>query len=450
MTVRRSRAARARHPPAHLRRRRRADRRAHLRRRRRPRAEGVQRARRRRHEAADAGRHHRRVDHRQPRAGGDASRARARRRSRHPGRRRQAHAVGGAARASSRCRLPPAPTSATIFRTFPSSPAAASPCRCPHAPPSVRAHAHFVTQREGGKGAVRELCEMILAAQGMSRARRVGDDADCARASIGWSPGRRCCCWAASRRSPIGSTRRCSRPGGATTDRRGTTPTFTSSDFSAVTFDVDGRVRQMLAATRAEHFPDDGSVDLVAPVARADRSRQAPPRGHRRQGHGFRRSGNASRCAATSARRATPRRRPRATRTPLGAATFTTEMLRDHSEGGAGRNRRPRDDRGGAWNNPGRRDGPRQQCAHGQAQVRRARNPPTEQAAEVKSSIRNRIAPRRGAGAAPRRPSRSPRRSRSSAPAARRDGRPRQADHVSRATPATPTCRRAAARSPAT
>ena len=36
----------------------------------------------------------------------------------------------------------------------------------PHAPPSVRASAHFVTMHEGGRGAVRELCELILAAQG--------------------------------------------------------------------------------------------------------------------------------------------------------------------------------------------------------------------------------------------------------------------------------------------
>jgi 3-deoxy-D-manno-octulosonate 8-phosphate phosphatase (KDO 8-P phosphatase) len=36
----------------------------------------------------------------------------------------------------------------------------------PHAPLSVRARAHFVTGRDGGNGAVRELCEMILAAQG--------------------------------------------------------------------------------------------------------------------------------------------------------------------------------------------------------------------------------------------------------------------------------------------
>ena len=36
----------------------------------------------------------------------------------------------------------------------------------PHARPSVRTHAHFVTERDGGNGAVRELCELILAAQG--------------------------------------------------------------------------------------------------------------------------------------------------------------------------------------------------------------------------------------------------------------------------------------------
>ena len=33
--------------------------------------------------------------------------------------------------------------------------------------------------------------------------------------------------------------------------------------FSAVTFDAEGRVRQMLAAARAQHFPDDDSVDLA-------------------------------------------------------------------------------------------------------------------------------------------------------------------------------------------
>lgn len=36
----------------------------------------------------------------------------------------------------------------------------------PHAPREVKAAAHYVTTREGGAGAVRELCDLILAAQG--------------------------------------------------------------------------------------------------------------------------------------------------------------------------------------------------------------------------------------------------------------------------------------------
>jgi 3-deoxy-D-manno-octulosonate 8-phosphate phosphatase (KDO 8-P phosphatase) len=36
----------------------------------------------------------------------------------------------------------------------------------PHAPDVVKQHAHYVTSREGGFGAVRELAELILVAQG--------------------------------------------------------------------------------------------------------------------------------------------------------------------------------------------------------------------------------------------------------------------------------------------
>ena len=36
----------------------------------------------------------------------------------------------------------------------------------PAAPQLVKAHAHYVTQREGGRGAVRELVELIMQAQG--------------------------------------------------------------------------------------------------------------------------------------------------------------------------------------------------------------------------------------------------------------------------------------------
>jgi 3-deoxy-D-manno-octulosonate 8-phosphate phosphatase (KDO 8-P phosphatase) len=35
----------------------------------------------------------------------------------------------------------------------------------PHAPPAVRARAHYVTTSQGGMGAVRELCELVLSAQ---------------------------------------------------------------------------------------------------------------------------------------------------------------------------------------------------------------------------------------------------------------------------------------------
>lgn len=41
----------------------------------------------------------------------------------------------------------------------------------PNAPEHVKRHAHYVTRLDGGAGAVRELCEMILAAQGTLAAR---------------------------------------------------------------------------------------------------------------------------------------------------------------------------------------------------------------------------------------------------------------------------------------
>jgi len=36
----------------------------------------------------------------------------------------------------------------------------------PHSPNIVRSHAHYVTGAAGGRGAVRELCELIMQAQG--------------------------------------------------------------------------------------------------------------------------------------------------------------------------------------------------------------------------------------------------------------------------------------------
>lgn len=43
-------------------------------------------------------------------------------------------------------------------------------------------------------------------------------------------------------------------------------PDFYIENFRAVSFDADGRVRQSLAASRAEHYPDDESVDFFSPV----------------------------------------------------------------------------------------------------------------------------------------------------------------------------------------
>ena len=44
----------------------------------------------------------------------------------------------------------------------------------PHAPPAVRAHAHYVTTRDGGSGAVRELADLILSAQGHDAGQDIG------------------------------------------------------------------------------------------------------------------------------------------------------------------------------------------------------------------------------------------------------------------------------------
>ncbi len=43
-------------------------------------------------------------------------------------------------------------------------------------------------------------------------------------------------------------------------------PDLYIENFRAVSFDAEGRLRQSLAARRAEHHPDDDSVDFVAPA----------------------------------------------------------------------------------------------------------------------------------------------------------------------------------------
>jgi 3-deoxy-D-manno-octulosonate 8-phosphate phosphatase (KDO 8-P phosphatase) len=46
----------------------------------------------------------------------------------------------------------------------------------PHAPAALIERAHYVTRREGGLGAVREACDLILSARAASSARRVDVD----------------------------------------------------------------------------------------------------------------------------------------------------------------------------------------------------------------------------------------------------------------------------------
>ena len=137
---RRPRAAHARHPPRHLRRRRRADRRPHLRRRPRARVQGLFGAGRAGAQDAGARGHSRRLDHRQQGARRHAPRPAARRASRRTGRRGQGDALGPAARASSGCPPPPARTSATTCPTSRCSTPARSrwPCRT-RAPRCARA-----------------------------------------------------------------------------------------------------------------------------------------------------------------------------------------------------------------------------------------------------------------------------------------------------------------------
>ena len=97
--------------------------------------------------------------------------------------------------------------------------------------------------------------------------------------------------------------------------------------FSAVTFGADGGVRQMLAASRAEHFPDDGSVDLLAPVFEI--TAPGKPRLAVTASKGTV-SGDREtvtlRGNVRATRDAAPAARPGGT--PVGAATFTTDTLR--------------------------------------------------------------------------------------------------------------------------
>ena len=97
--------------------------------------------------------------------------------------------------------------------------------------------------------------------------------------------------------------------------------------FSAVSFDLEGRVRQMLAASRAEHFPDDGSVVLTAPALAV--TDPGKPRLSVTAATGTV-SGDREVVTLRGHVRATRDAMPATARdkNPIGEATFATEMLR--------------------------------------------------------------------------------------------------------------------------
>src|SRR5262245_31908079 len=105
-------------------------------------------------------------------------------------------------------------------------------------------------------------------------------------------------------------------------------PDMYIESFSAVTYGADGEVLQSLAAKHAEHYPDDDSIDLVAPSLvltdpgnpRLTIAADVGTVSGNREIVTLRGNVRATRDAETKA--------PASGGPPLGQATFTTDMLR--------------------------------------------------------------------------------------------------------------------------
>ena len=104
-------------------------------------------------------------------------------------------------------------------------------------------------------------------------------------------------------------------------------PDMYIENFSAVTYGTDGGILQSLAAKRAQHYPDDDSIDLASPSLTL--TDPGKPRltiaadlgtvSGNREVVTLRGNVRATRAAEASAARG---------RTPAGPATFSTDMLR--------------------------------------------------------------------------------------------------------------------------
>ena len=105
-------------------------------------------------------------------------------------------------------------------------------------------------------------------------------------------------------------------------------PDMYIENFSAVTYGADGAVLQSLAAKDAQHYPDDDSIDLTAPSLvltdpgnpRITIAADLGTVSGNREVVTLRGNVRATRDAETKA--------PAGGGTPLGQATFTTDMLR--------------------------------------------------------------------------------------------------------------------------
>ena len=377
------RARRARAPPD-LRRRRRADRRPHLRRRRRPRDEGVltrstasgMQAARRSAGIAVAwitG----------SRAPVGRCIARGASASTHVllGRRRQARGVGARCARSS---ASPPDACAHIGDDLPDIPVMRAlrlrrrPCRTrPHA---VRAHAHYVTQREGGarRGARARRADPRRAGHARCRRRRraLPDRIRCRddRTRSLLDRADRVVAGAAAGR-PRGADLLARCAGAAAgaaraTAPRGTIPTSSSSASARSSSTPRARAqadagRQARRALRRR--PDDRVRRADARAHRAGQARvhASPPTRGKLSGD----REDAYVHAATCAPCATPRPTSAGDGTPAGPVTLTTEYAARRSRQGDRADTDKRgDDRGAAWNNPRRRARARQQGQDAQAQ----------------------------------------------------------------------------------
>ena len=319
----------------------------------------------------------------------------------------------------------------------------------PHAPAAVREHAHYVTARDGGAGAVRELAELILAAQGQHarrrgrrrrrglpaarHGRRSSAPAAGSTALTAWSPVlllgglAALTYWLDAQVQPPAPR----RDGSTRHD-----PDIFVEGFRAVKLDANGRPLQLLAARARRSLPRRPDHR----VHRRRRSRRRRPASRRSRHRRTRRSSPAiastsiSRATSRAVRDAATRRPPRSRASGAADADHRVPARASPTDGSRAAPTRPVTIDGAAWNNQGRRAGARQQgqdrssSSPSVSGTLRAAGPPDE-VTPVRHAVACACSPLCAlAGAARLR-------------RARREGRQREADRLPGRQPATSTTR---------